>query len=134
MRVIKFRQFDNRLREFLFFSVVNCEINITNDNDIESFDADRVNSPAEQFTGLTDKNGDDIYEGDIVVGDWTCRDRQIKGDKFIVDSNDGCFFPFFEPLGDSSGWLFETSIDAKDFEVIGNTHQNPSLAQEIIDE
>jgi hypothetical protein len=65
-----------------------------------------------QYTGLKDKNGKEIYEGDIVIGAGS-RDGGPSGVFFSY----GQWQPF-SFLGTYAGW---------EFEVIGNIHQNPEL-------
>lgn len=62
----------------------------------------------EQFTGLTDKNGKKIFEGDIIAyGD----------DRYLVNFGDGYFSPF-------------DFICEDECKVIGNIYDNPELLGE----
>jgi len=67
-----------------------------------------------QFTGLTDKNGKEIYEGDIM--------DYGGGRVVIVEFEEGCF-GLRMPLGNfEKCWL-----SPKHFAIIGNKFQNPEL-------
>lgn len=70
-----------------------------------------------QHTGLTDRSGKDIFEGDILrIGRKThgCDEREV------VFYDYGGFSPF--AIHD-----WECTPDADDVEVIGNIHENPEL-------
>lgn len=73
-----------------------------------------------QYTGLTDKNGKRIFEGDIVEGaDFTAED----GGYGVVSFDDGAF----EIIGNNCCGTFHENYRGSDFEVIGNIHDNPEL-------
>ena len=75
-----------------------------------------------QYTGLTDKNGKKIFEGDI------CKHRSEYSGKFIISAvtyTDGCFLAMAD---NNSGFNLSDNL-----EVISNIHDNPELLKESED-
>lgn len=71
-----------------------------------------------QYTGLTDNNGKKIFKGDIVEGaDFTAED----GGYGVVFFDEGAF----EVCGNNIIGTFHENYWGKEFEVIGNIHDNP---------
>ena len=75
-----------------------------------------------QYTGLTDKNGKRIFEGDIIR-----TERNGGRTYFVLFDDDLCAF---------IGRVYERNIfttfegDGDRYEVIGNVHDNPELLKE----
>lgn len=96
-----------------------------------------------QFTGLTDKNGAEIYEGDIITADHYPFYSDGKPNYVAVVEWDDCGFgAWFELHKDSTARGISIgcpvmdfdSESASSFEVIGNIHDNPELLKGGIDE
>jgi len=138
MREIKFRAWDREKKEMIRFD----GISFCSEYDFLSFSADKVDClygreiescEFMQFTGLKDRNGKEIFEGDVVKGsipdsehDEPFNKAQIKyiGSSFCLtrmkqrefDVNDGLY------LGD-----LESCVLNKSIEVIGNIYESPEL-------
>lgn len=76
----------------------------------------------EQYTGLKDKNGKEIYEGDIVkMPDWQVKPKYEK----VRFAKLSCGF---EPF--VCGCFECIAPDGEEVEVIGNIHENPELLED----
>lgn len=70
-----------------------------------------------QYTGLKDKNGKEIYDGDILEYETGYRDS--------VNYEDGCFIS----LGNESHNYLYRSVNIYNAIVVGNIYENPELLE-----
>ncbi len=139
MREFKFRQWDSRRK--IMHTGVGASQGTWSGFPYCSWDV----YPIMQYTGLKDKNGKEIYEGDIVIIEDTYKER-------ILDDGSGPVEPVshlapvtFEyaefgmelvhgaDIFHSGFWSFadvERETGQNEFEVIGNIYENPELVKE----
>lgn len=103
---------------------------LTADNDLAALGFWTVDpNTVGQYTGLTDRNGVKVFEGDILIF--------IEPDAQELDDNERFVVRWYE---DASGFLLEIFYEGKsnnwdeidkthlsNFEVIGNIYDNPEL-------
>ena len=114
MREIKFRAWDIRNKKMFMVSQMSFRTNwdVFRLWDNDRWDEFHIENPDDcvlmQYTGLKDKNGKEIYEGDIVyVAGW---------------GNMEVEFPFVD--------IYTASYEGDIGEIIGNIHENPELLNE----
>ena len=70
---------------------------------------------SQEYTGLKDKNGKEIYEGDVIQW-WN--GRELIGDAKVIEPTNGGWNPFIDDCQTDGSWHFV---------IIGNVYENPEL-------
>ena len=84
-------------------------------------------SPVMQYTGLKDKNGKEIYEGDII----TYQEEPQKMKAEVVWKNGGFVFVYEDGTENITSESWYAPMDVEITEIIGNVHENPDLIKSI---
>ncbi len=128
MREIKFRVWDSeRKRMSLPFKLDGFTIFFTDDTIPFQFLSDTNRFKIMQYVGFSDKNGKEIYEGDILRTTMTLvwdlyLDNDIEETEVITTVVE-YQPPKFTQRRVDDGLLY--TFDMEDFEVIGNIYENP---------
>ena len=80
-----------------------------------------------QFTGLHDKNGKEIWEGDVVRWQWIGRKKQKFGPPAEVKM--ATLYEGYDNKG-RTGWIAADCFVDEKCEVLGNIYENPELLNE----
>lgn len=126
MREIKFRFYDKRhlcYSEEPYFRLL-----LSNNGKVYNSEVDLWYDPneryyVEQYTGLLDKKGNEVYEGDINQQGLFIKWNQLHN-CFGWFNRNGFISEILSNVYDSKGNISNYHIDS---EIIGNIHQNPEL-------
>lgn len=120
MRPLKFRAWDTKLNRFRWFDLLTASQYVSQPH---------MKEP-QQFTGLTDRNGKEIWEGDIF---------SLGTERYKVNNRSGCFMAdnirnghsLTHSREDVRVWhtLMESSML---IEVLGNIYEQPNLMDEKV--
>lgn len=111
-REIKFRAWMGEYNEFFYFDLYDLQQN-------PDYYGDALDELLMQYTGLKDKNGKEIYEGDIALG------RSYGAEfKEVVHMICGGYAPYTAHNEDAILVFDHSPMES---EIIGNIFENPEL-------
>jgi uncharacterized phage protein (TIGR01671 family) len=121
MREIKFRIWDSKNKRFVYFEGI-----------FNKLDNNLIGEIGQQYTGLKDKNGKEIYEGDILEI-WDGRKLPVEFGEYFTgferrDSHNGWYLASNKAISDIA--LDERyAVEEYGVTVVGNIFENPELLE-----
>jgi len=116
MREIKFRVYNKEKKKFVYYTTEDLYFMVVDDKIFSGLYNKDIFEKEQQYTGLSDKQGKEIYEGDIIQYDesgYTNKEKkkvEFRGSSFMC----GC-----QCLNEMQLHLL--------WVVVGNIHANPEL-------
>ena len=107
MRERKFQIYNSQTKE------MNDWVSVKRKFNLNIFDESLDYYHIREYTGLTDKNGKEIYEGDIV-------EYKTRKPKEVINKDNN-----FAGFSLKNTDLFLMDYDTKEMEIIGNIYENP---------
>lgn len=127
MREIKFRAWNKKKQYFIDYSTMNIKIRDLNNKNYQEL------LVFQQYTGLKDKNGKEIYEGDIVSYSTYSDIEPIDDYEGIIRIDTyGTYIDGYNSSGDKGNYyLLEVSDCINHLEKLGNIYENPDILKEM---
>lgn len=129
MREIKFRAWLKEERKMVNVETLFIGINrlcFGNSKTEDLFFRDFEEVELMQYTGLKDKNGKEIYDGDIVLVESGGTSTWYKT---VIKFKEGAFIASLID-GEDYIYIFNRGFDSNDFEILGNVYENKNLLEE----
>ena len=132
MEDIKFRAWDEENEQMVEVAEINFRTKRISYGDNGSYVLYFKEAKLLQFTGIRDKKGNDIYEGDILeVHHYRDDENGCSGTETLlglVTFKNGAFVADFEPWGYELDFLLSSEIILSNT-IMGNEFQNPELLE-----
>ena len=127
-REIKFRAYHKERKEIFEIASIDFEEKkaALSNGIIKLLNVDFKQFELLQYTGVKDKNGNEIYEGDIVL---IKLDETSTWYKTVVGFKKGAFIANLIDKEDYV-YIFHHGFTDDDFEIIGNVYENKNLLEE----
>ena len=118
MRQLRFRVYIPEHEKFSYFRL--------NEFDYSDRYLDQYDNPVQQFTGLTDSRGIDIYEGDLLRFAYTDDSKVFTGEVQYSEK----FACFIVVVGNAFETFSDLADYASSFKIVGNIIQNETRPNE----
>lgn len=139
-RELKFRGWGKKQKKYVDVQVVRfglnglpvqIEVKDSKEMSVAIYSASADEYVLEQYTGLKDKNGKEIYEGDFVKQLVYALDGNERTTTWVARwNNDSFCYDLYRISGALYGTSMLAGCKSEDCEVIGNIHENPELLEE----